>query len=310
MGYGIIMKSAVVTGITSFIGISLSALLSDKGVMVTGIVRPGSSRKDVIASMPGVMMIEKELSDIGTLKGSIKDADCFFHLGWDSSFPDSRHNKMQSVNVENTMRAARLAAEIGCGTFVGVGSQAECGRVDTKMDENTPNSPENEYGRAKVRAAEESTAFCTEHGIKCVWPRLLSAYGPFDRPHTLIMSCIDAGLNSRTMGLTPCGQIWDYIYVDDAADALYRIAERGRHGVRYPIGSGDGKKLSEYVKMMADGLNLDIKTFGIGAKPYPQGQPMYLSADISTLTRDTGFRPAHSFKAGFGKTVEWVKRQL
>jgi nucleoside-diphosphate-sugar epimerase len=302
------MKSAVVTGITSSIGISLAALLSEDGVEVTGIVRPGSSRTGIVSSLPGVTVVEMDLSEMGrAMKGRMPDAECFFHLGWDSSFPDSRHNAKQCVNVGNTMRAVDLAHGIGCGTFIGVGSQAECGRVSCKIDENTPNGPENEYGAAKVRAAEESTAACESYGMRCIWPRLLSAYGPFDRPHTLVMSCIDAGLDGRSMELTPCGQIWDYIYVDDAANALRHIAERGRHGVRYPIGSGDGKELKEYVRIMADRLDRDMGSFGIGRRPYPEGQPMYLCADISALTKDTGFRPKVPFGTGFEKTVGWVK---
>jgi len=302
------MKRAVVTGITSFIGISLSEFLSKKGVEITGIVRPGSSRKNVLTSMPGVNIIEKDLSDIDpSVRSSVPDADCFFHIGWDSSFPNSRYNREQSVNIGNTMKAADLAHDLGCDTFIGIGSQAECGRVHRKIDENTPSSPENEYGIAKAAAAEESTALCESRNIKCIWPRLLSAYGPFDRPHTLVMSCIDACLNDKSTELTPCEQIWDYIYVDDVADALFSIAERGKHGVRYPIGSGDERKLKEYVEMMADSLNRSIESMGVGLKPYAEGQPMYLSADISALTKDTGFRPNIRFDTGIKRTIEWVR---
>ena len=310
MGGGETIRHAVITGITSFIGISLSRLLSERGTEVTGIIRPGSSRKEAVASIPGVRVIERELSDIDTtLKKEIPRADCFFHMGWDSSFPNSRYNPMQTVNIGSTMKAVELAKEIGCGTFIGVGSQAECGRVNSKIKENTPNSPENEYGSAKVRAAEESTALCERYGIRCVWPRLLSAYGPFDRPHTMVMSCIRACLNDLKMEMTPCGQIWDYIYIDDAADALLSIAKKGKHGVRYPIGSGDERPLREYVEKIAEKTGKDVGMLGIGLKQYTEGQPMYLSADISTLTKDTGFRPEYSFDAGIERTIEWVRSE-
>ena len=48
-------------------------------------------------------------------------------------------------------------------------------------------------------------------------------------------------------------------------------------------------------------------TLQIGAIPYATDQVMYLCADISELTKDTGFKPEVTFDSGIEKTVQWMK---
>ena len=48
---------------------------------------------------------------------------------------------------------------------------------------------------------------------------------------------------------------------------------------------------------------------GIGEIPYAPKQVMYLCADISELTVDTGFVPKYTFEEGIQETIEWYKRE-
>ena len=52
--------------------------------------------------------------------------------------------------------------------------------------------------------------------------------------------------------------------------------------------------------------SLDI---GFGEVDYYPGQVMYLCADISALTEDTGFVPEYDFETGIKETVEWYKNE-
>ena len=103
--------------------------------------------------------------------------------------------------------------------------------------------------------------------------------------------------------LTPCEQIWDYIYVGDAARALAAIADSGRDGKVYPLGGGCGRPLREYVEILRDAVapGGEIR---FGAKPYYPHQPMFLVADIGELTADTGFVPEIPFADGIRKILE------
>jgi nucleoside-diphosphate-sugar epimerase len=103
--------------------------------------------------------------------------------------------------------------------------------------------------------------------------------------------------------LTGCEQQWDYLYSKDAANAMYLLAEKGFHDATYCIGSGQVFPLRYYVEMIQNvtGSSTPLK---IGAIPYAENQVMYLCADITTLTRDTGFIPQYSFQEGILEMIQ------
>ncbi len=295
----------IVTGSTSFIGNALIRQLLEQNYEVIAIIRPNSKRSISIKKFKGITIVEAELSELHNLKfpNPVK-CESLFHLGWSSDFENARYNlEGQKKNIEYTLGAVELASRYGCKNFIGVGSQAECGRVNQKISTDTADNPETAYAVAKCDAYRKSKEKCEQYGIKQCWPRLLSAYGPNDKERTLIMSCLDSFVHSRLIELTPCEQIWDYIYVDDVADALLRIAMYGKHGVRYPIASGVGKPLKEYVNEMSFIVNKNNMFSGFAKKKYTDQQVMYLVGDISETNRDTGFKPLVSFEEGIRKIL-------
>lgn len=298
-------KKVIVTGATSFIGIALIALFRKRGDEVTAVVRPGSSRRLLLDRLyPDLEILECQLSELSEMRLPMEEYDALFHIGWDSNFPDSRYNLAgQMQNVEYCMKAVELAHRYQCSSFLCVGSQAECGRVCNPIDSMTPDHPETAYARAKCIAYERTADLCRRYGMRQYWPRLLSAYGPFDRESTLIMSCIRACREGRQLQLTPAEQIWDYVYVEDAAEALIAVWERGDPGRKYAIASGQGRELREYITEIAGITGYPQLLDGIGKRDYADRQVMYLVGNISELTKDTGFVPGWDFTGGIRKTI-------
>ena len=72
-------------------------------------------------------------------------------------------------------------------------------------------------------------------------------------------------------------------------------------------GSGKTKQLKEYIEAIRDTVNPELE-IGIGDIPYAEKQVMYLCADISSLTDDTGFVPQYSFEDGIKETVDWCRK--
>ncbi len=302
------MKKAIITGATSYIGIALSNWLIKRGYEVTAVIHPNSSRKNWLHADPALTVIECELNDLDHLVLPDEGIyDHFYHVGWSSDFSNSRYNlDGQLQNLAYNLKAVRLAHQCGCSTFLSVGSQAECGRLSYRIGAAAPDNPETAYGVVKCRAAKATLDLCKEFGMKHCWPRLLSAYGPYERPGTLISQCLNGCRMKRSLDMTKCEQIWDYIYVGDVAAALTLIAENGKHGVKYPIGSGIGRKLSDYIKEIAVLTGNSKLLEGIGKRAYSDDQVMYLVSDISDLTNDTGFLPAVSFRDGILYTYEFL----
>lgn len=301
------IRKAVVTGATSSIGLYLVKQLGLLGTETFCLVHPGSIKNELLTGCPNVHMIECDLKDINAdLSKYVPKCDCFFNIGWIKPKNDTKNSDGHLLNIRYSENAAKLAIALDCNTFIGIGSQSECGNNPDPIDIHSPSNPECSYARAKIKAMESTVDVCKVNGVKCIWPRLLSSYGPYDRETTLIMNCIRACYNDIRLELTPCEQEWDYIYSEDVARALIAIAINGKDGKRYPIASGNSKPLKEYIATIAQVFERDLSIFGIGKKPYPPDQCMHLSADISELEKDTGFFPSISFKEGIQHMKQWA----
>lgn len=304
------MKSAVITGATGMIGSSLASLLLSRGYTVHAVVRPSSGRRSALPSQDNLIVHEVDLSDLRVLPRLIpRPCSMFFHLAWaGSSGPQRDEPLMQCSNVRYSLEAVEAAHELGCKVFVGAGSQAEYGQRETSLKPNTPTFPESAYGQAKLCAGQLTRVFAEQLGLRHEWARIVSVYGPGDGSHTLISLVIRKLLCGEEPSLTACRQLWDYLFVDDAAEALLGMAERGKPGETYVVGSGSARPLEYYVQEIRNKIDKNA-SIGFGQVPYAEKQVMYLCADITAMESDFGFVPKVSFGEGIERTIEWMRSE-
>lgn len=299
----------VITGPTGALGMALIQKCISEGCEVLAVCHKGSKRNAQIPSNPLVAVVEADLNELDKidLLGD-RGYNIFYHLAWIGTYGDSRNDmQIQIQNIQYTIEAVKLAARLGCHLFVGAGSQAEYGRIEGVLRPDTPVFPENGYGMAKLCAGQMSRIVCGQLGINHIWTRILSIYGPFDRSETMVSSSLRKMLRGERAAFTPGEQIWDFLYCEDAAEALYLLGKWGKAGKVYCIGSGKGKLLKDYILAMHR-LSGSKGELAIGALPYAKGQVMHLCADIEDLRSDTGFEPKTDFDKGIQKTIEWIYR--
>ena len=303
------MKRVVITGATGAIGMALINRCISKNTEVLVICRSNSARRNRIPQHPMVHVVECDLCDLKNLEiSSLGNFDVFYHFAWAATIGEGRNDTfLQLKNVEYTLNAVELAQRLGCHTFVGAGSQAEYGRFEGMLSDTTPTFPENGYGIAKLCAGQMSKIECEKRGIRHIWTRILSVYGPYDGEKTMIQSVIRTLLKGEKPQLTPGEQKWDYLYSGDAAEAMYLLGDRGKDGQIYCIGSGQARPLRQYVEQLRDYIDTTLE-LGFGEISYGQKQVMYLCADVTKLTQDTGFIPKTDFAEGIKNTISWVKR--
>ncbi len=303
------INSAVVNGSLGTIGIALVKRLIENGVSkVYAVVYPGDPR---ITRIPeGAVIVPCDMREIRKLKEQISDpVDAFFHLAWMGTIGDGRNDmELQTENIRCAIEAAKTAKELGCQVFVGVGSQAEHGRIEGKVTADAPCFPTNGYGIAKLCAGQMTRITCQQLGIRHEWARVLSVFGANDSPLSVISILLDKLTKGEKPSLTAGEQMWDYIYADDAADAMICMAQSGKDGRIYPIGSGQCRPLREYFEILRDEIDPSLP-LGIGEIPYPPNQVMHLEADISELTADTGFKPKVSFQDAAKIVVRQYKQR-
>lgn len=304
------MKKALITGPTGAVGISLIEELIAHDISVTAVCRPASKRLSSVPKHPLVGIVECGVDSLLSLREKLDSHyDAFFHFAWDGTYGATRQDmELQARNILYTLDAVRLAGALGCGVFVGAGSQSEFGHVDGVLSPDLPCNPDNGYGIAKLAAGRMSRILCSQLGVRHEWCRIVSLYGPYDGAQTMVMSGIYRMLRGERPQYTKGDQVWDYIYSRDAARAFRLVAEKGKDGSVYCFGTGKPRLLRDYILAIRDAIDPSLE-IGLGELPYYPNQVMHLEADITNLTEDTGFVPRYSFEDGIRETVDWAKEE-
>jgi nucleoside-diphosphate-sugar epimerase len=301
---------ALVTGATGFLGSYLTATLVRNGVETAVLMREGSNPWRITELLPSVTVIQGDLEELNPATDRIGAfaPDTVFHLAW-FGVQNRYRNAEEQVdrNLSATLSLLRAARDAGCTTFIGVGSQAEYGPSPDIVKVDTPTRPTTLYGVTKLCASLLCGQLAAQYGLRFAWMRLFSSYGPKDNPDWMIPYLIRSLLACERPALTAGEQLWDYIYVTDAAEALYRVAMAPQaHGV-FNLGSGEAHRLRDIVEQIRDLIDPTLP-LGFGEVPYRPDQVKHLQADVSELTAQAGWRPQVSLSEGLKQTVEWHKQ--
>jgi len=303
------MKKVIITGATGMLGVALINRLLKENIEVVAVVRPNSVNISNLPKNKKIRVVQYDISELSKLSYLEKNFDAFFHFAWNGTFGESRNDVyLQNLNVKYTLDAVKIANELGCEVFIGAGSQAEYGRVSNIISPDTPVDPENGYGIAKYTAGKLSRIYAEKLGIRHIWTRIFSVYGPYNGDNTMIISTIRSLLNGEKPSLSKGEQMWDYLHCDDAAEAFYLLAKKGLDQSVYCVGSGQAAPLSEYFHTIRDAIDPSLP-LGIGEVPYGSLQVMHLCADITTLKEDTGYNPSIEFKDGIKDTIGWYRKE-
>ena len=288
----------VLTGATGFIGAAVLTELLARGAKPLVLLRAGSDHQR-IAALQGFREVPFQRFDEAGLAARLQEEQpsVFIHCAWGGVFGTERNVDFQiTENLPLTLAAAQLAVACGCRQWIGLGSQAEYGNQNRVLDESAPARPTTTYGKAKLAAGIATLALCEARGLAGTWLRVFSTYGPGEHPQRLVPHLISEFAAGHAPKLTGCEQLWDYLYVTDAARAIVAVAERQSTGV-FNLGSGQVCPLRQVVETIRAGMSTALQP-EYGAVPYRPDQVMHLQADITRLKSATGWQPQVSLEEG------------
>lgn len=273
------MKTVVVTGATSFIGVHLIQELQKEYPQVYAVVRPSSKHLSRLNKCQGVQIIPCFLQEMERLAEIIPEQiDVFYHLAWEGARQPYRDDKIiQQINYEAAVQAYLVAKDKKCKKFIGVGSQAEYGKTQGVITEKYPEHPTTSYGIYKLKAHREIEKRGRVDGISVIWPRLFSVYGKYDYSGTLVMSALAKMKQNQTMDFTECIQNWNYLYVKDIGRMLRDLGGNACEEGTYNLASRDNRPLKKYVeemrKILGSSSKLNFGAISYGAEGIVSFQP-------------------------------------
>lgn len=293
----------LVTGASGYIGDPTTRALvaSNCDVHIIG-------RKD--PAIAGTTFHRVDLLQPEDLRATIEatGAELLLHLAW-SVTPGKFWTDLANCDwVAASLKLFRAFAEAGGRRIVGVGSCAEYDWSTSPLIESTSSvSPGTLYGKAKASVWSLLEAIGQQEGLSVAWGRLFFLYGPGEPQGKLMADAVNALLEGRTLATTPGLQKRDFIYVEDAAQALAMLAQSSTTGA---VNIASGQSIP--VRELLEHVEAATKTTGLitfGARPFSGGEPMELAADISRLRDEVGFTPLYSLTDGVARTVAWWRRQ-
>lgn len=288
-----------IAGANSFIGKRLLKKLT--GDEVVAIVREGST-----FTHPGVNIVQSNMDSYDKLGELCGTGDVFIDLTWKGSRGADRQDEvMQRMNYESTLAAMKSMIDAGYKTIVSAGSQAEYGQVEDVITEDTPANPNTQYGIYKIKIFNEVREMAQKAGVRFLEPRYFSLYGPGDYDKTLIMATLHKLINNQKVELNECTQLWDYMFVDDAMDALIHLCKTDAESGVYNFATGKHKTLREFILEMKDAIGSTSQII-FGAVPY-NGLYIDLNPDVSKL-KNTGWTQRTSFDEGIRITAEYLRK--
>jgi len=306
------IKKAIITGATGLIGRELVKILATNNVEVLAIIRPNSPNIGFLKSSPLLKTVECDINNLESLEKNknLTKYDVFFHFAWQGVYGAARDDvSLQCRDIKNTLSAVKVAKKLGCAKFIGAGSQAEVGLVNEKISSNTVGNPFTAYGIAKKASLQLAKILTEKEDMYFNWGRILSVYGPNDSMHTMVMSMLNKMIAGENCDLTSGEQIWDFLFSKDAAQAFYDIAKSGINGKVYPVASGNGKPLKEFVLQMHKTVGNNSCKLNFGAIPFNNNSIKYLCGDTKDILADTGFKPTTAFEDGIKQTIESISHK-
>jgi UDP-glucose 4-epimerase len=301
----------LVTGASGFLGSSVVRHLLGHGHEVAVLLRPGGTPTRLQDCLHNVRPVYGDLTHPDVLRQAIQQQpiDAVVYLSWFGVTAEFRNSPQQiSQNLVSTLAIWEAARVAGCKVWIGLGSQAEYGPCKGILREDMFPKPVTAYGVAKLVAGLSTAKMSELAGIRHVWLRLLSAYGPGDDVRHMLPSVILDLLARRKPSLTLGEQVWDYLYLDDTAAAICAVLEQEVAGV-FNLASGTTATIRNIVEQIRDMIDPSLP-IGFGEVPYRDDQVMHLEADITRLTSATSWRPEVSLERGLSQTVEWYREKM
>ncbi|SLN56950.1 dTDP-glucose 4,6-dehydratase 2 [Roseivivax jejudonensis] len=183
--------------------------------------------------------------------------------------------------------------------------------TDGQFTEATPYDPRSPYSASKASSDHLVRAWHETYGLPIVLTNCSNNYGPFHFPEKLIPVVILNALAGAPIPVYGAGDnVRDWLFVEDHADALLTVVQRGEVGRSYNIGGENEVRNIDLVRKIC--TILDEKRPGnreyaeqivfVSDRP---GHDLRYAIDPTRIRDELGWRPSVTLEQGLARTVDW-----
>ncbi len=291
------MNRVLVSGATGHLGQAVIRQLAARGIPTCALGR----RPDALARLmeqvasPHLVTAVVDLTQPETINAAISKFGPFRQLIHLAAQIDGASLEAQLSGNLLTMIALVGALRENLEQIVNVSSMEVYGAPRTyPISEAHPTAPDSYYGASKLASEKFLQVFALERKAVVTHLRCSSIYGPGEtirRASTVFLRNAIEGKSLRIAG--DGSDLRDYIYVEDAADAVLKSLEEKRPGV-FNLGGGEPLSIKSMAEMVIriSGKSLPLE-YGDRTKPKYD-----LALDIAKIGAEIGFKPQTTMEQG------------
>jgi GDP-L-fucose synthase len=302
-------RSVLVTGGHGFLGSFLTDQLMERGLRREHIRIPRSKEMDLrrwencVKAVEGIDTVIHLAANVGG-------------IGYNRMYPGTLffENAIMGVQLMEAARLEGVAKFVALGTVCAYPKYAPVPFREDNLWDGYPEETNAPYGIAKKTLLVQAQSYRAQFDFNAIYLLPVNLYGPRDnfdpgRSH-VIPALIRKMVDAKARGDNEV-EVWgtgeasrEFLYVEDAAEAIVLATERYNEADPINIGAGSEVKIKDLVSLIS-------KLTGFGGKirwnkAMPDGQPRRM-LDTSKAETKFGFRAKTSLEEGLRKTIEWYK---
>jgi UDP-glucose 4-epimerase len=297
------MKNVIVTGANGFIGSSLIKKLIENNVKVVAVdinfAAPRLPETDLITKIEAT--VDASLAD----KISAGEYDAFYHLAWRGvNGAEKADPTIQLANIQMAIDCANICKKLSVKKYLCAGTVAE--NATFSLPNLQATSGGMMYGVAKHACHLIVEDYCKNIGQQFVWMQFSNIYGVGNKTGNLVSYTLGELMAGKEATFGPGLQPYDFIYVEDLIEAVFRLGANETKKAFYYIGSGSPRILKDYLLRIGELAGYADK-IGIGIRPDDGIKYTMEMFDNSDLVETVGNYVSTDFDNGINKTITWLK---
>ena len=251
-----------------------------------------------------------DLTDQQNVRQSVQQIrpDWVFHLAAYGAYPtQTGFARMVDINLMGTVSILDACAEAGVEAFIYTGSSSEYGYKDHPAQEDEIIEPNSHYAITKASATHYLQFAARKTGINAAAVRLYSIYGPYEEPSRLIPTLVAHGLQGTLPPLVSPNTARDFVYVDDAVDALISLAQKLRRpGAIYNLCTGTQTTLATVVETARRLMSIPVEPVWSSMEGRSWDTDIWVGSPAA-MEESIGWRATIDFAAGLQRMIDWCR---
>lgn len=293
-----------------FIGQNLSLKLLEEGHEVIVLERKVNPERVI----PNIKYVEGDFLNKETYEDYLNGVDVVYHM-ISTTNANNSNNEMERDVKENVIGTINLLdscvdKQIKKVIFISSGGTVYGNPQEVPIKETHPTNPICSYGITKLTIEKYLSLYNHLYGLDYTVIRLANPYGPYHQNLTqgLINVIISKSINDEALEIWGDGKVErDYIYIDDAVNALSIAKDKTTEDKVFNIGSGQSHSICDIIneveKIAGKGI---IKSF---KEARSQDVPVNV-LDITLAKQILGWEPKIGLEEGITNTYQYQLKKI